>query len=98
LGAVCCARRCRAKGSNRRNQLDDRTATQRLLPISASGIPTPLIGISLGVVHTCAVDANHQLHCWGDNYSGQLGDGTPRLYADAEEALDLLGVFYDSFE
>jgi Alpha-tubulin suppressor and related RCC1 domain-containing proteins len=32
--------------------------------------------ISTGYLHTCAIDKNDSLWCWGDNKSGQLGDGT----------------------
>lgn len=32
--------------------------------------------LSAGYAHTCLVDADHALWCWGDNTYGQLGDGT----------------------
>lgn len=32
--------------------------------------------ISLGGHHSCAIDSNNNLKCWGDNFYGQLGDGT----------------------
>ncbi len=38
--------------------------------------------ISVGGSHACAVRANGTVWCWGNNFSGQLGDGT---YGDAEK-------------
>lgn len=33
------------------------------------------ISLGLGTAHSCAIDASHQLQCWGLGTSGQLGDG-----------------------
>jgi len=38
--------------------------------------PSTATKVAAGYQHTCAVTANGGLVCWGDNGSGQLGDGT----------------------
>jgi len=32
--------------------------------------------LSSGLSHTCSIDNNNKLYCWGRNYYGHLGDGT----------------------
>ena len=39
-------------------------------------MPTPAIALAAGGKHTCAVLKTGALHCWGENYDGQLGDNT----------------------
>jgi alpha-tubulin suppressor-like RCC1 family protein len=48
--------------------------------------PSPVVGydarravdLAAGAGHACAVDAEGEVRCWGDNRSGQLGPGAPR--------------------
>jgi len=43
--------------------------------------PTPWVhvaAISAGMNHTCGIDKDAALYCWGSNMSGQLGDGSER--------------------
>lgn len=43
---------------------------------SVSAIPSALSAISAGGQHACIVRTDHTLWCWGNNSSGQLGDGS----------------------
>jgi alpha-tubulin suppressor-like RCC1 family protein len=44
--------------------------------------PAPVVGsrqyrqIAAGEFHTCAVATDYRAYCWGDNWTGQLGDGS----------------------
>ncbi len=48
------------------------------LPQSLAGDLRGVAQVSAGGAHTCAVMLNGGVKCWGDNRSGQLGDGTTR--------------------
>lgn len=38
----------------------------------------PLVGIDAGALHTCAVDADGRVYCWGEGKFGRLGMGDGR--------------------
>src|SRR5690349_458791 len=53
------------------------TAAAEARPEDLQGIEivTGVAGVSAGGTHSCAVTTNHQVLCWGDGSSGQLGVG-----------------------
>lgn len=48
---------------------------QTSVPVRVTGI-TNAVSIDVGENHSCAVLADGTVKCWGNNYRGQLGDGT----------------------
>ena len=45
------------------------------VPVEVTEISTAT-QLSAGLDHTCALFSNGHVECWGDNYDGQLGNGT----------------------
>jgi alpha-tubulin suppressor-like RCC1 family protein len=74
-------------GSNFLGELGDSTTDQRLVPTPVTG-GLSFVQVSIGdLAHTCGVTTDHAAYCWGNNTTGQLGDGsgnhwfTPTLVA-----------------
>jgi alpha-tubulin suppressor-like RCC1 family protein len=70
-------------GNNTYGQLGNGATTGSLLPVSISNSSSFDIGISAGADHACALGPptnatflNQSALCWGNNSTGQLGDGT----------------------
>jgi len=76
-------------GKNASGQLGDGTGSDSAFPVAVEALTgaelpalEPMISISTGRVHSCAVDESFNGWCWGNNTSGQLGDGfTANQYA-----------------
>lgn len=66
----------RCWGANTFGQLGDGTTDDRSVPTAVQGLPGRPSQLAAGTVHTCARLADGRAFCWGQNFSGQLGDGT----------------------
>ena len=64
-------------GSNLHGQLgngESGAAAHSSVPVEAQGI-TDAVALGAGWEHTCAVHATGEVSCWGDDTSGELGNG-----------------------
>lgn len=77
---------CWGKGFE--GQLGDGEKKDSLTPVKVTTLdPTGalvpfdnVLTITAGSQHTCALLENREVHCWGSNYSGQLGNFNGEFY------------------
>lgn len=62
-------------GYNYSGQLGDGTWDDRYTPVDVVGLTTGVLAITAGEWHTCALMVGGGVKCWGNNNSGELGDG-----------------------
>jgi alpha-tubulin suppressor-like RCC1 family protein len=76
-------------GFNFMGQIGDGSRTGRRTPVDVSGLSSGVVAISAGRNHTCALTDEGAVKCWGDNLSGQLGDGS---VTDRKVPVDVSGL------
>jgi alpha-tubulin suppressor-like RCC1 family protein len=70
-GAVYCW------GSNNAWQVNANPTVFYAVPQAMAGLLPGISTLSSGGYHSCALIKGGEVRCWGSNYHGQLGDGTP---------------------
>ncbi|CCH80023.1 exported hypothetical protein [Nostocoides japonicum T1-X7] len=63
-------------GDNYYGELGNGTTTTSSVPVTVTGLDARITSIDAGSNHTCAVLTTGAAKCWGDNHSGELGNGT----------------------
>lgn len=79
-------------GSNTSGQLGGPTVDTSWLSSPAQDVPgmmEEVQAIDAGEGHTCALRVDGSVRCWGNNFYGQLGDGT---YVESNLPVDVLGL------
>ena len=62
-------------GANGDGQLGDGTTTGRMTAAAVTLGAAPALAVATGDAHSCGLDGDGHVYCWGRGTDGQLGDG-----------------------
>lgn len=65
-------------GDNTYGELGNGTTTKSDIPVQVQGLDGYVTSMALGYYSTCAILDEGSVKCWGNNYYGQLGNGTTK--------------------
>lgn len=66
-------------GANQFGQVGDGTLVDASTPVAVNTTFTDWVEVTVGDVFTCGRRTGGEVHCWGDNGQGQMGDGSLRF-------------------
>jgi alpha-tubulin suppressor-like RCC1 family protein len=78
-------------GFNADSELGDGTTVERTGVVDVIGLTSGVVAISSGFGQTCALTTAGGVKCWGQNYEGELGDGSTIGRALSVEVKGLAG-------
>jgi alpha-tubulin suppressor-like RCC1 family protein len=75
-------------GDNEFGQLGDGTMLPHETPIDVPGLRRGITALTTGSFHSCAITEAGGIKCWGGGGTGQLGNGSTRLFSRPVSVLD----------
>jgi alpha-tubulin suppressor-like RCC1 family protein len=80
-------------GDNGGGDLGNGSTTLSDVAVAVSGLGSPVVAMTAGHSHTCAVLGTGTVDCWGSNTEGQVGNGTTGISETSPQAVSgLSGV------
>lgn len=81
-------------GNGKGEKYNSKTSSE--IPVDVIGLSSGVTAIAAGSEHACALTSAGGVKCWGQNYYGELGDGTGGLDTDENEyrnsPVDVIGM------